>query len=134
MATTKEPTDSPPAEREPDVQQEVGVGCHDVCPPAGLIGADKYDYKYLCTPSLPCLAEDGVDPPLFLAKDERLPLIPAMLLGLQHALAMIAGIATSGGLLIAGDACFIWQLDSEMCDAKPYMVSRRPRERGGESF
>ena len=51
-----------------------------------------------------------------------------------HALAMIAGIATSGGLLIAGDACFIWQLDSEMCDAKPYMVSRRPRERGGESF
>ena len=43
-----------------------------------------------------------------------LPLIPALLLGLQHALAMIAGIATSGGLLIAGDACARWQLDSEM--------------------
>ena len=119
---------SKPVDEEPveDVQHEVGVGCLDVCPPAGCIGADKYDYKYLCMPSLPC-SEGGVNPPKFLAKDERLPFIPAMLLGLQHALAMIAGIATSGGLLIAGDACFIWQLDSDMCDAKPYMVSRRPR-------
>ena len=110
------------AEKDEGVNQEVGVGCADVCPPAGLIGADKYDYKYLCTPSMPW-SEGGVAPPKFLAKDERLPLVPALLLGLQHALAMIAGIATSGGLLISGDACFIWQLDSEMCDAKPYMVS-----------
>ena len=27
------------AEKEEDVTQEVGVGCGDVCPPAGLIGA-----------------------------------------------------------------------------------------------
>lgn len=44
-------------------------------------------------------------------------------MGLQHSLAMVAGIATSGGLLIAGDACFAWQKDSEMCAAKSYMVS-----------
>ena len=44
-------------------------------------------------------------------------------MGLQHSLAMLASIATSGGLLIAGDACFPWQYDSKMCDARPYLVS-----------
>ena len=44
-------------------------------------------------------------------------------MGLQHALAMVAGIATSGGMLIAGDACFAWQKDSEMCESREYMVS-----------
>ena len=73
------------AEKDEGVNQEVGVGCADVCPPAGLIGADKYDYKYLCTPSMPW-SEGGVAPPKFLAKDERLPLVPALLLGLQHCL------------------------------------------------
>ena len=58
MAETREPE---------EVTQEVGVGCSDVCPPAGLIGADKYDYKYLCTPSMPW-SEGGVAPPKFLAK------------------------------------------------------------------
>ena len=36
---------------------------------------------------------------------------------------MVAGIATSGGMLIAGDACFAWQQDSEMCDSREYLVS-----------
>eukprot|EP00746_Dinoflagellata_sp_MGD_P153325 gnl/MRDRNA2_/MRDRNA2_84190_c0_seq1.p1 gnl/MRDRNA2_/MRDRNA2_84190_c0~~gnl/MRDRNA2_/MRDRNA2_84190_c0_seq1.p1 ORF type:complete len:693 (+),score=143.43 gnl/MRDRNA2_/MRDRNA2_84190_c0_seq1:234-2081(+) len=36
---------------------------------------------------------------------------------------MVAGIATSGGLLIAGDACFAWQSDPAMCKSKPYLVS-----------
>ena len=44
-------------------------------------------------------------------------------MGLQHALAMVAGIATSGGMLIAGDACFDWQKDSEMCESREYLVS-----------
>ena len=44
-------------------------------------------------------------------------------MGLQHALAMVAGIATSGGMLIAGDACFKWQQDSEMCESREYLVS-----------
>ena len=47
----------------------------DVCmPPGGLVGMDKYDYKYLCTPSLPW-TKGGVEPPQFLSKDERLPLV-----------------------------------------------------------
>jgi NCS2 family nucleobase:cation symporter-2 len=65
----------------------------------------------------------GVEPPYFIGKDEKLPLLLSLLMGFQHSLAMVAGIATSGGLLIAGDACFAFQLDSEMCAAKQYMVS-----------
>lgn len=91
-------------------------------PPGGIVGADKYDYKYLCLPSMPW-SKGGVAPPKFLSKDERLPLLVALTMGLQHALAMVAGIATSGGLLIAGDACFPWQRDSAMCEAREYMIS-----------
>ena len=49
-------------------------------------------------------SKGGVEPPQFLAKDEKLPLTLSLVMGLQHALAMVAGIATSGGMLIAGDA------------------------------
>ena len=91
-------------------------------PPGGIVGADKYDYKYLCMPSMPW-TKGGVPPPKFLSKDERLPLVVALSMGFQHALAMVAGIATSGGLLIAGDACFPWQRDSAMCEAREYMIS-----------
>ncbi|KAH8056279.1 xanthine transmembrane transporter [Aureococcus anophagefferens] len=105
---------------------ETGAGCaerRNVCmPPGGIVGADKYDYKYLCLPSMPW-SKGGVAPPKFLSKDERLPLLVALTMGLQHALAMVAGIATSGGLLIAGDACFPWQRDSAMCEAREYMIS-----------
>jgi len=104
--------------------EEAGAGC-GVCmiEPSldGIIGLERYDYGYLCTPTLPWAAD--VPPPMFLGKDDKLPLMLALVMGLQHALAMVAGIATSGGLLIAGDACFPWQFDSEMCDAKEYLVS-----------
>ena len=72
--------------------------------------------KYLCLPSWPW-KKGGVAPPKFLGKDAKLPMFVAIAMGLQHALAMVAGIATSGGRLIAGDACFAWQKDSDMCAA-----------------
>jgi len=98
------------------------AGC-DVClPPDGLFGWHKYSYKYLCMPTLPW-AKGGSNPPLFLGKDERLPLILSLTMGLQHCLAMLAGIATSGGLLITNDTCFAWQKDSIMCSLKSWMVS-----------
>mmetsp|Transcript_54375 Transcript_54375/g.100428 ORF Transcript_54375/g.100428 Transcript_54375/m.100428 type:complete len:686 (-) Transcript_54375:308-2365(-) len=104
-------------------EEQKMAGCGVCCPPdPDVLGCSKYDYKWLCTPQLPCAA-GGVAPPLFLGKDERLPLLLAVLMGLQHSLAMLAGIATSGGLLIAGDACFPWQYDSKMCEARPYLVS-----------
>ena len=117
---------------------ETGAGC-DVCmPPIALVGAEDYDYKYLCMPSMPW-SKGGVEPPQFLAKDEKLPLTLSLIMGLQHALAVVAGgvdggsssprtalhcsswacdalrskgIATSGGMLIAGDACFVAALGS----------------------
>ena len=69
---------------------ETGAGC-DVCmPPIALVGAEDYDYKYLCMPSMPW-SKGGVEPPQFLAKDEKLPLTLSLIMGLQHALAMVAG-------------------------------------------
>jgi len=99
------------------------VGCRVCCPPdPDILGLKKYDYKWLCMPTLPCTAAGAAAPP-FMSKDDKLPLLLAIIMGLQHALAMVAGIATSGGLLIAGDACFAWQSDPAMCKSKPYLVS-----------
>ncbi|EOD32357.1 hypothetical protein EMIHUDRAFT_253368, partial [Emiliania huxleyi CCMP1516] len=77
----------------------------------------KYSYKYLCTPTVSCLGK-GANAPMWLGKDEKLPLLLSVVLGLQHCLAMLAGIATSGGLLIAGDTCMAFQ-----CALQPFMVS-----------
>ena len=41
-----------PVAEAPADDDETGAGC-DVCmPPIALVGADKYDYKYLCMPSM----------------------------------------------------------------------------------
>ena len=79
-----------PVAEAPADDDETGAGC-DVCmPPIALVGADDYDYKYLCMPSPPW-SKGGVEPPQFLAKDEKLPLTLSLIMGLQHALAMVAG-------------------------------------------
>eukprot|EP00965_Chrysotila_dentata_P175676 5799670-Pleurochrysis_carterae.AAC.1 len=100
--------------------EEAGAGC-GVCmlkPTADdIFGFKYYDFRYLCTPSMPW-RKGGVAPPVFIGKDAKLPLLLSLIMGFQHCLAMLAGIATSGGLLIAGDACFAWQYDSEMCSAQ----------------
>lgn len=93
-----------------------------MCAVVLCVHGSKYDYKFLCMPSMPW-SKGGVNPPLFLGKDDKLGLFLALTMGLQHALAMVAGIATSGGALIAGDACFIWQRDQAMCATKPYLIN-----------
>ena len=100
-------------------------GC-DVCAvkcwtPEGCLGIGKYNWKFLCMPQAPCLKKP--DPPLFLGKDEKLPLILSATMGLQHMLAMCVGIATSGGMLHANEACFVWNYDSEMCSKQAFLVS-----------
>lgn len=57
----------------------------------GWIG--DYDYAWLCTPTLPFL-RNKTSPPPFYALDDELPLILAISSGLQHALAMLAGLIT----------------------------------------
>lgn len=57
----------------------------------GLIG--DYDYAFLFRPNLPFLAKSRRASPFF-GLDDSMPLVLAMLLGFQHALAMLAGIMT----------------------------------------
>ncbi|KAN0079128.1 Permease family domain containing protein [Elaphomyces granulatus] len=57
----------------------------------GLLG--NYNYAYLFTPNLPFLKIQRHCAPYF-GLDDKIPLLLAMLLGLQHALAMLAGVIT----------------------------------------
>lgn len=54
----------------------------------GLIG--DYDYAYLFRPNLPFLSRDRRPQPFF-GLNDRMPVVLALLLGLQHSLAMLAG-------------------------------------------
>lgn len=56
----------------------------------GLVG--DYDYGFLCLPQIPCFGRRR--PSLFYGLNEELPLILAIATGLQHALAMLAGLIT----------------------------------------
>lgn len=66
----------------------------------GLVG--NYDYKYLFTPKLPFVKTSHRPPPFF-GLDDHMPIVLAMLLGFQHALAMLAGLITVP-LLLSGAA------------------------------
>jgi hypothetical protein len=54
-----------------------------------------YDYAWLCLPAIPCMRGSkrrrNTQPP-FYALDQELPLILAITTGLQHSLAMLAGM------------------------------------------
>ncbi|KAF9112789.1 hypothetical protein BGX27_002790 [Mortierella sp. AM989] len=58
-----------------------------------------YDYGFLCKPTLPGFSVPRI-PPFFGLKD-RLPFILAIIMGFQHALAMIAGVVTPA-LIMSG--------------------------------
>ncbi|SMR54338.1 unnamed protein product [Zymoseptoria tritici ST99CH_3D1] len=57
----------------------------------GLIGT--YDYAFLFTPKLPFMKRARRAAPFF-GLNDRMPVLLAVLLGLQHALAMLAGVIT----------------------------------------
>lgn len=57
----------------------------------GLIGS--YDYAFLFRPNIPFLKKDRRASPFF-GLNDSMPIILALLLGLQHALAMLAGVMT----------------------------------------
>ncbi|CAA7259443.1 unnamed protein product [Cyclocybe aegerita] len=52
-----------------------------------------YDYAWLCSPTLPFMKQERRNPPFYALEDD-LPLILGMSSGLQHALAMLAGLIT----------------------------------------
>jgi hypothetical protein len=55
----------------------------------GLIG--DYDYLFLFKPNLPFTGSQNVTPTFF-GLNDKMPVVLAVLLGLQHALAMLAGM------------------------------------------
>ncbi|KAL2826460.1 uric acid-xanthine permease, partial [Aspergillus cavernicola] len=57
----------------------------------GLIG--DYDYGFLFRPELPFMKKDSRPAPFF-GLNEKIPILLAFILGLQHALAMLAGVVT----------------------------------------
>ena len=57
----------------------------------GLIG--DYDYAFLFKPNLPFMGNSNVTPPFF-GLNDKMPVFLALLLGFQHALAMLAGVVT----------------------------------------
>lgn len=57
----------------------------------GLVG--DYDYGFLFTPTLPFMKKPTQASPFF-GLNDKMPVLLALLLGFQHALAMLAGIIT----------------------------------------
>lgn len=74
----------------------------------GLIG--NYDYALLFTPSLPFVKRKRRAAPFFGLQD-RMPVLLGLLLGLQHALAMLAGIVTPP-IVLSGAANLTGELQS----------------------
>ncbi|KAH8196471.1 hypothetical protein TruAng_009369 [Truncatella angustata] len=66
----------------------------------GLLG--HYDYGFLFTPNLPFMKKSPHASPFF-GLNDRMPVFLALLLGFQHALAMLAGIITPP-IILAGSA------------------------------
>jgi len=64
----------------------------------GLIG--DYNYGYLFKPNLPFTGAQNTSPPFF-GLNDKMPLLLAALLGLQHTLAMLAGVITPA-LILSG--------------------------------
>ena len=79
----------------------------------------NYNYAWLCTPTLPFAIHGHKNTrtraPPFYALDAELPLVLAMACGLQHALAMLAGLITPP-IILAGSLA----LDNEM---SAYLIS-----------
>jgi NCS2 family nucleobase:cation symporter-2 len=68
----------------------------------GLVG--PYDYAFLFKPNIPFIKKSRRRAPFFGLQD-RMPVVLALLLGFQHALAMLAGIITPP-IIISGSANF----------------------------
>ncbi|GAP84445.1 putative purine permease protein [Rosellinia necatrix] len=68
---------------------------------AGLLG--DYDYAFLFRPNIPFLRARRRQASPFFGLDDRLPVFLALLLGFQHALAMLAGVITPP-ILLSGAA------------------------------
>ena len=108
-------TEQPGPLRTPRLQllsQKATVVGRKVTTRHGWVG--DYDYAWLCMPSIPFFRKRHVSPP-FYGLESEIPLLVAITCGLQHALAMLAGLITPP-IIIASSL----SLDSE---TSAYMIS-----------
>ena len=77
---------------------KIGKLRHKLTTKEGWLG--DYDFGWLCMPTLPVYSSrrrrrlGSIKPPPFYGVDDDLPLLLALVCGLQHALAMLAGLIT----------------------------------------
>ncbi|KAK9762969.1 hypothetical protein K7432_010768 [Basidiobolus ranarum] len=83
----------------------------------GWIG--EYDYKSLCMPRIPFLNRSQVNRSPFYGPDDEIPISVALLMGIQHFLAVIGGII-SPTIMISGAGDTFLNLDQE---TRSYMIS-----------
>ncbi|KAG8936425.1 hypothetical protein FRC02_002256 [Tulasnella sp. 418] len=83
-----QPSPTPAPQRRFDISHYI----HKVSTRDGWLG--DYDFGWLCTPVLPFMKTKKSRLPPFYAIDAQLPLLLAIVCGLQHALAMLAGLIT----------------------------------------
>lgn len=76
-----------------DLHTPLGSLKHSLTTKDGWIG--NYDYKALCMPRLPCLPTSfraSSSRSIFFGLEDRVPTLVAILMGFQHALAMVGGV------------------------------------------
>ncbi|KAK9694205.1 hypothetical protein K7432_013521 [Basidiobolus ranarum] len=78
-----------------------------------------YDYKSLCLPRLPFLNRNRANQSPFYGPDDEIPISVALLMGIQHFLAVIGGII-SPTIMISGAGETYLNLDQE---TRSYMIS-----------
>jgi len=81
----------PPTEKRRSLGRFLAGARHLFFTKDGLIGT--YDYAFLFRPNLPFMKKPEQGSPFF-GLNDRMPLLLALLLGFQHALAMLAGVIT----------------------------------------
>ncbi|KAI1860167.1 hypothetical protein JX265_010091 [Neoarthrinium moseri] len=88
----------PRARTRPSLSSSLGKLRRTFLTRNGLLG--QYDYGFLFRPSLPFMRRANQSAPFF-GLDQSMPVVLALLLGLQHALAMLAGVI-SPPIILAG--------------------------------
>ncbi|KAG0366980.1 permease family-domain-containing protein [Gamsiella multidivaricata] len=78
-----------------------------------------YDYGFLCMPTIPCMNRKSARQPPFFGLKTKLPALLALVMGFQHALAMIAGVVTPV-LIMSGPGTGNMNLDTA---TRSYMLS-----------
>ncbi|KAL4914103.1 permease family-domain-containing protein [Aspergillus aurantiobrunneus] len=86
----------------------------------GLVG--DYDYAFLFTPRVPFVKQKRRSAPFF-GLEDKIPVILALLLGLQHALAMLAGVITPPILLAGSSGANFGSEDSQYLVSTSLIVS-----------